>query len=455
MITRLIRHTVLLLFVCLTTNLAANNVQISNVTRTGNLLSFSVSWDNSWRVSSTAPYNYDAVWLFVKYRDCATLQWGHVNIDSAYSATPLFADTTSDQKGVMLYRAADGVGNVNGVSVTVRMAGLPSGNFDFTVFGIEMVYVPTGAYSLGDGAASGAWRTGTNVALPFQVNNEDGITVANSGISLYAGSNVAGGTIPPGFPKGYAGFYLMKYEISQEQYADFLNTLTSVQAAARYMVGTGTRYTLTGAWPVIATTAGNRAMNFMNWDDLAAYLDWAALRPFTELEFEKACRGTAAYVPNEYAWGTTLIVDANTPVNDGTPTESVSDVIPAGAGIANYNNNVVVGPLRNGFRGTAATNRLQIGATYYGICEMSGNLWERVIQAGDVTGRPFVRSHGDGSLTATGLANVGTWPAAAGTGIRGGSYYSGVATLEVSDRSSAIFSNNVRYGYTGGRGARD
>ena len=37
------------------------------------------------------------------------------------------------------------------------------------------------------------------------------------------------------------------------------------------------------------------------------YADWAAMRPMTELEFEKACRGTASEVANEYVWGSTSI----------------------------------------------------------------------------------------------------------------------------------------------------
>ena len=35
-----------------------------------------------------------------------------------------------------------------------------------------------------------------------------------------------------------------------------------------------------------------------------AFTAWAALRPMTELEFEKACRGTEPSKENEFAWGT-------------------------------------------------------------------------------------------------------------------------------------------------------
>lgn len=54
--------------------LNANNITISNLSLTGKnttddyiLVQFDVSWENSWRTSS-APNNWDAAWVFVKYR---------------------------------------------------------------------------------------------------------------------------------------------------------------------------------------------------------------------------------------------------------------------------------------------------------------------------------------------------------------------------------------------------
>ena len=100
----------------------------------------------------------------------------------------------------------------------------------------------------------------------------------------------------------------MKYEISQEQYADFLNKLLSIQAANRYPSATTYRYTVTGSYPNIAANVPNRACNFLNWADALAYADWAGLRPMTELEYEKACRGTNMYpVFDEYPWGNTSL----------------------------------------------------------------------------------------------------------------------------------------------------
>jgi formylglycine-generating enzyme required for sulfatase activity len=434
--------------------LFANNLQISNLALNGRLLSFNVSWDNSWRTMGTAPYNYDAVWLFVKYRDCSTLQWNHANVDSAGAASPLFADTTSDQKGVMVYRSADGGGNISNVSVTFRLTGLPAGNFDFNVFGVEMVYVPQDSFYLGDGNSTYTWRVGTNQAVPYYINSEAPITLATTSPSLSAGGAFVSGTMPAEYPKGYRAFYCMKYEISQAQYAEFLNTLTSTQDAPRYFVSAANRYSIGGAWPAHTAAAGNRAWNSAGWDDLLTYLDWAALRPMTELEFEKACRGPAMFVPGEYAWGTTLVVDANAVVNDGTDAEAVTDAIPAGTGIANYGNSLILGPLRCGFAGTGTTNRLQIGATYYGICEMSGNVQEYCVSGGSVAGRTFVPNNGDGSISPVGLWDVPGWVTFTGNAIRGGAWSVAAAELRISYRLFATYATNSRGAGNGGRGVR-
>ena len=79
----------------------------------------------------------------------------------------------------------------------------------------------------------------------------------------------------------------MKYEITQGQYCDFLNTIASAAAVnCAYIVNT------TGMCHIAFSNIyyGNypdRAMPFMSYNDLLSYLDWAALRPMTELEFEK------------------------------------------------------------------------------------------------------------------------------------------------------------------------
>ena len=70
--------------------------------------------------------------------------------------------------------------------------------------------------------------------------------------------------------------------------------------------------------------------------DLAAFLDWDALRPMTELEFEKMSRGPLLPIAGEYIWGNQTIAAATTisgTTEDGTETITA----PANAN-ANYGN---------------------------------------------------------------------------------------------------------------------
>jgi len=70
----------LLFALILATLLTANNINVTNVKVTGqnttagvnhtsnySLVQFDLTWENSWRTSS-APNNWDAAWVFVKYR---------------------------------------------------------------------------------------------------------------------------------------------------------------------------------------------------------------------------------------------------------------------------------------------------------------------------------------------------------------------------------------------------
>ena len=88
------------------------------------------------------------------------------------------------------------------------------------------------------------------------------------------------GSLSASFPKGYAAFYGMKYEITQGQYADFLNTLSSGNAATRWYGSAvpASRYAITNVSGVYMSSLQYVACNFMNWSDVAVYLDWAGLR---------------------------------------------------------------------------------------------------------------------------------------------------------------------------------
>ncbi len=200
-------------------------------------------------------------------------------------------------------------------------------------------------------------------------------------------------------------------------------------------------------------------MNYMSWADLTALLDWSGLRPMSELEFEKAGRGSRgvsspiAAVSGEYAWGSTSITGATSITNSGTSNERGQ----SGSNIAYNNNGNVQGPLRVGSFAAGVNTRVASGAGFYGVMELSGNVWERAVTVGNSTGRAYEgRYHGDGVLDTNGNSNTTNWPGtnAVGAGFRGGAWSSGASYARLSDRGLAAYTVTFRNNNRGGRGVR-
>ena len=252
-----------LVWLLLTAGAYANNIAVTNIKLTGqnisgqySLVQFDISWENSWRTSS-ASYNYDAAWVFVKYSIPVTSGgdglWKHAWFNDAGHTAPsgstvdigllspsgYFNPTTNPGQGAFIYRDANGTGAFTKTGVQLRWnygANSVADNavVDIQVFAIEMVYVPTGSFYVGSGGTeSGAFYKYPTTTNPYQIASEGQITVGTATGNLYypSGMNAGDrlGPIPAAFPKGYNAFYCMKYEISQQEYVDFLNTLTYTQ----------------------------------------------------------------------------------------------------------------------------------------------------------------------------------------------------------------------------------
>ncbi|MFH1244968.1 MAG: SUMF1/EgtB/PvdO family nonheme iron enzyme [Candidatus Omnitrophota bacterium] len=462
----------------------ANNLRVTNVSIASASISngtanvqFDISWDNSWRGGAA---DYDAAWVFIKYSTDAGTTWQHATLKTGGTNPTGFSVGTGtgldivvpavDKKGAFLRRSSDAAGSVSTSSIQFVWDyvtdGLSASNTArVKVFAIEMVYIPTGAFYAGSGgtetSAFYAYPTTTNA---YQISSEAAITVGTGTGNLYYPSTTYGGDqagpIPAAFPKGYAAFYMMKYEISQGQYAGFLNTITSGQASTRYPGQNGNyRHTISGTYPNFSASKPDRACNYLSWADLTAYSDWAGLRPMTELEFEKAARGTLAAVANEYAWGNATAPTAAATISG---TENGTETITTSGANCNYNATTFTGgdtgqgPLRCGIFATSSSTRATSGAGYYGVMDLSGNLWKRPVTVGNATGRLFTGLHGDGALTTGGDANVNLWPAvdAVGAGFRGGDWYGGATDARASDRSYAAYTDPVRVDFYGGRAVR-
>lgn len=481
----------------------ANNLNIQNVSATATEVTFTVSWDNSWKMS-TEPNNYDAVWIFIKAQNCESFDraWKHSKINASghtIGNSLLQVDPASDGMGVFIRRISDGFGSISNTVVTLKLQGTyPTTSMNFNVHGIEMVYVPSGSFTAGDGGST--YTIGTaGVTTPYVINSENALTAGDLRSAGTGTSVNYNPTIPLNFPKGFNAFYCMKYEITQGQYVSFLNSLNFTQQNLRtarvasnlantYAMGSdpvnmtyrnGIRIQVPGNinQPAVygmdlnvnatyneAADGENIACNYLSWEDLKAYLDWSALRPMTELEYEKAGRGSATPVVGEKAWGNATVTYATSTAvtNSGTASELSSAVIAVGSGLCVYGNTGTtpntIGPMRAGFAATQTSYRTRAGASFWGIMELSGNVFEQAFNIGyaNANASGFTGVLGDGELDATGAANPLNWNGTINsTIIKGGSFASPVAQISISDRSNiSAVANNLRHAEIGGRGVR-
>jgi formylglycine-generating enzyme required for sulfatase activity len=443
-------------------------------------VSASISWENSWRYAdSVSPANHDAVWIFCKGKTAASGTWEHIDLAAAsVDGTAMTIELAEGGTGAMLHRNSPGEGSLQNLSLEFFLDVVSlSGFSELRLFGIEMVYVPEGSFYAGDSVSTNTLiKYSSN--KPYYIENENDIIVGNSGDLLWSAADFPpAGDIPSSWPKGYDAFYCMKYEISQQQYADFLNTTDPGQQAANELNTViqapcftgdhidGERNFITyinGLYGCDANGNGilnetddgmETACNFLTWSNLGAYLDWSGLRPMTELEFEKASRGPAYPVPLEFAWGTVDHINTTDLRDANTRTEHAADTVPEGSGLANYGYCQPSGPMRCGFAGWNSDSRSRSGASYYGIMELSGNLWELCVPM-SADGLLFNGEHGDGSLTPDGRADAADWISG---GHRGGGWNSGILDgfrdLAVSDRFFIYLDpDNQARGTAGGRG---
>ena len=534
--------------------LMANNIRIigtpevvKNNDKTTAAINFTLAWDNSWK--SSKPLNHDAAWIFVKCWDGD--QWNHVYLEETGHTAGLkdspkyrvYNRTKANKKmpmaieigksvvykkwhvdpaetpvtgvvGVFLYRK-DSLGSgdivVPGISLKwnyVNQGFVEDDDLVVKVFAVEMVYVPKGAFYLG-GKGTASWQVGsftTDKAVfgtPMYVTSESAITIdtTTAATTLWSQAGLEKGSLPDTFPKGFQAFYIMKYELTQEAYADFLNTLNQGQQDGRIQatlanIGNGGniwngnadgfgwhRYYIevSSRAPVVTfgcdANANNNwnqkikiakqiegedvdscdlnidgqdiAMPFTSMYDLLAYADFAGLRPMTELEYEKACRGDRPVVNNEYAWGSVTKTHFYNAFNNGTSwynwtthligqnrgDEVVAASYNSGAASSGgdaqaesrwvvwswwYNwrwewrwrNTYYSAPLRVGCFADSTSDRASAGATYWGVMNMSDNCSELCISVGSQVkseGRKFGGVHGDGQLLANGNADVDGW----------------------------------------------
>ncbi len=489
-------------FLLTANNLKLENFSLSERNTTSHTIKigFDVSWDNSFRENGDGTEfsadNWDSVWIFAKYRveggnwhHCSLATSGHIAPAGSIISNPPVGNDNR-QTGVMMYRNSAGVGSNNWDNAKIVWEYGTDGvvddaSIEIRIFGIEMCFITPGDFCIGDTDSSGTLRQQENISYVqitsspvvvkctdtnyddaqlegdgILVDGDDGID--EDGITTISNSN---------YPTGYKAFYMMKYEITQGQWANFLNTLTSSQATYHYYASSNYRYTIGGAHPNYEASRPDRNCNYLTVMDGMAFADWAGLRPMTELEYEKACRGINGSIIGEYAWGTRDIrSDGSLTISgeeDGT--ETITTDVSSGACL--YGNDEHSGgdgsrgPLRAGIFAKTSTDRKGSGATFYGVMDMSGSLWERTVTLGNLTGRGFQGTHGDGVLTSDGFADKANWPGyadnndnknsgATGSGFRGGGWHNSEADSRISGRYNASYANTSNYETYGFRAVR-
>ncbi|MFZ1692105.1 MAG: SUMF1/EgtB/PvdO family nonheme iron enzyme [Flavobacteriales bacterium] len=498
----------------------ANNIQVSNITLQNNtgssvMLHFDVTWENSWRGGPVA--NWDAAWLFAKVR-LSSGEWQHIKLANSGHETPAgtqielglvlpasaYNSSSNPVVGAFLHRNTNGYGNLDATGVQLlwnyqdQGIAVPAQVAEVRVHAIEMVYVNEGAFMAGGGGLGGVYTYPTT-STPYAVTSEAAISVGTVAGQLYYAEGTGqsgdrGGPIPANYPKGFNAFYAMKYEVSQQGYVDFLNTLTYAQQVTRTATapnsaaGTGALSSTNadrngidistpgvdpGTAAVYACNLNGNgiygeaddgtdiACNHLSISDLWAYLDWSGLRPMSELEFEKACRGPLPPVAGEYPWGAGVALFGYTLSDAGTAHEGISTEYSSTNGNAVWQNTSVNfdGPVRVGaFAANAGnTGRVTSGASYYGIMELGGNVAERAVTLGHPGGRGYNGgSHGNGELATNGTADPNTWSSATtATGFRGGDWTINAAgRLQAADRGLVNWARTGRYAESGGRGVR-
>ena len=166
-------------------------------------------------------------------------------------------------------------------------------------------------------------------------------------------------------------FWIDRYEVTNAQYAQFLNEVGGHldQCREERCIGTkeedeDSHILLESSQYVVEPGYEDHPVIMVSWYGAQAYCDWRSknvreqVRLPTEAEWEKAARGTDARI---YPWGNSYpdgsklnFCDANCEID--WKVESVDD----------------------GYARTAPVGNYEAGRSFYGVYDMAGNVWEWV-----------------------------------------------------------------------------
>lgn len=415
-------------------HLAISGVTLSGATSTGTVnINFTIAENNVATGVSPGGGAYNtADWVFVKFSTMsgADGSWNHATLTGGSAGADATLTAASDNKGVFLNHTAS----------SAYWTASPAVNWNFgadnvilakvrvKVFAVSMVRVPLGSFIYNAGGAGGS-----------NFNNYGG----GSPVSVANASQLPAGA-PALWPNGFNSFYIGRYEITQGQYADFLNTVWSSTAAVLYEATSANGHAMTdsgtypGKYEAIDRSA---AKNYLSISDAWSYMSWAGLRPPTEMEFEKAGRDINGDTRN-YPWGNTAPnLETYTPPNEGGTCVRK---------YMNYNDTAGCSKVLDVGRymgGDVYRTAPETGASPWGIADLAGNVSEFVLNCAYAN----VPLNGNGTVY---------WPAGwpvpgeSGYGLRGGSWQDDESVAGVSSRALAGMNIPFRVSSMGARAAR-
>ncbi|MEO0897172.1 MAG: SUMF1/EgtB/PvdO family nonheme iron enzyme [Bacteroidota bacterium] len=460
--------------------------------------------------------NHSALYLFFKGKNQSH------DIESIELTTEFFEiKKTTDSKGFYLIPAKS---NDSKNSVDLKII-FKENDLNVKPHCLEMVYIPKGEFTLGSikpfdyrntkstsrgslGAPLNAFfKSGTKGQFKgaYQINSENEIKLGDcegclnvldaeiTGVNTFSGNKK--GVLPKTFPKGFESFYQMRYELTEQQFCDFLNSLSPEQAKERINLD-ATFQGITRADygnfieynnVEFVTTKPNQPCSFLSWNDCLAYSDWAGIRVMTELEFEKSARGFDKPKFREFSWGGSEItkqyfldktlykcdennycVDGNIHVNylgfsnfNDVCTKNGSDKSYIGCRTLSQDIKYR-GPLETGIhsKGKKSLNRVTTGSGYFGTLDLSGNLREPVIPIGSIESRNYAGSCGDGTITSEGKSDNRDWYYSNESdlvyGYRGGCWAFHENHARIADRFNVYRQGlDIRKPYSGYRGVKN
>jgi formylglycine-generating enzyme required for sulfatase activity len=232
----------------------------------------------------------------------------------------------------------------------------------------------------------------------------DWVTVGNVGNAADPATGSLYGAV------GYE-YQIGKYEVTNAQYAEFLNAVDPTGANANgiynFQMGSNLRGGITytsgatdGAKYTIRTNMGNKPVNFVSWHDSARFTNWlhngqgsgsTEAGAYTMInEFPAIIKnvGATVWLPSEDEWYKAAYYDPtpgagggdnywlHATQSDTAPTvgsaNATGDIFNPGANVANY----LSGADWNSQNGNVTTVGSALAANYFGTADQGGNVWE-------------------------------------------------------------------------------